>query len=230
MFDSVATAVRAACPGVALGDGPNAPRVTLLLYTDDVVILADNPSDLQNALTAVGIWGSQWRFSFGICPDKAAVLVHARQTSRSTFSLPGDLVLCAGHYCYLGVVFQASRKWQQHAQSRIERSTGKFHQSISWAENRGLCTNFRSGLTYLLILKYGCQFLDVASIRLLDQKAQPFGRRLLRWPWGAPGAAVVGEMGWPPMSVEVRRLQLSLFGRLSAAGGTDDGRTLARRV
>ena len=46
----------------------------------------------------------------------------------------------------------------------------------------------------------------------------------------APGAAVVGELGWPPMSIEVRRLQLSLFGRFSSAGGADDGRTLASRV
>ena len=50
------------------------------------------------------------------------------------------------------------------------------------------------------------------------------------WPRGAPGAAVVGELGWCPLSVEVRRLQFSLFSRLSAAGGTDDGRTLASRV
>ena len=42
---------------------------------------------------------------------------------------------------------------------------------------------------------------------------------------GRPGAAVVGELGWPATLVEVRRLQLSLFGRLSAAGGTDGGRT-----
>ena len=40
LFDSVAAAVRAACPGVALGDGPNAPRVTSLVYADDLVILA----------------------------------------------------------------------------------------------------------------------------------------------------------------------------------------------
>ena len=96
-----------------------------------------------------------------------------------------------------------------------------------------MCTNFRTSLfrSYVLpSLLYGSQFLDEPSVRLLDKKMRQFGRRLLMWPRGAPGAAVVGELGWCPLSVEVRRLQFSLFSRLSAAGGTDDGRTLASRV
>ena len=96
-----------------------------------------------------------------------------------------------------------------------------------------MCTNFRTNpfRAYVLpSLPYGSQCLDAASLRLLDKKPRQFGCRLLMWPRGAPGAVVVGELGWPPMSIEARRLQLSLFGRLSAAGSTDDGRTLASRV
>ena len=44
LFDGISAAVRAACPGVPLGRGPRAPRVTLLLYADDVVVLADSES------------------------------------------------------------------------------------------------------------------------------------------------------------------------------------------
>ena len=124
-----------ACPGVVLGSGSNAPRVTLLMYADDLVILADNPSDLQCALTAVGVWGAQWRFSFGIGPDKTAVLVLGSRTPNFRFHLQGSPMPRVSHYCYLGVVFQSSRKWQKHAAQRIDRSTGKFHQCLGWAEN-----------------------------------------------------------------------------------------------
>ena len=79
------------CLTVLLGSGPNAPQVTLLLYADDLVILADNPSDLQNALNA-GVWGSQWRFSFGIGPDKTAVLVVSSRSSNFRFHLQGGPV------------------------------------------------------------------------------------------------------------------------------------------
>ena len=41
LFDGISTAVRASCPGVALGRDSAAPRVTLLLYADDLVVLAE---------------------------------------------------------------------------------------------------------------------------------------------------------------------------------------------
>ena len=95
-----------------------------------------------------------------------------------------------------------------HAAQRIDKSTGEFHQCLGWPENRGLCTNFRTSLfgSYVLpSLLDGSEFSDEPSVRLLDRKMRQFGRRLLMWPRGAPGAAVVGELGWCPLSVEVRR-------------------------
>ena len=56
LLDGISAAVRAACPGV-----PRAPRVTLLLYADD--LLADSESGLQRALDAIGAWGARWLFS-----------------------------------------------------------------------------------------------------------------------------------------------------------------------
>ncbi|CAE7206297.1 unnamed protein product, partial [Symbiodinium pilosum] len=35
---------------------------------------------------------------------------------------------------------------------------------------------------------------------------------------GAPGAAVLGELGWGPFPIEVQKLQANLFGRLSSSG------------
>ena len=156
LFDGIAATVRAACPGVALGNEPDAPRVTLLLYADDSIILADNPSDLQNGLTAIGAWGSQWRFSVGVGPDKTAVLVVGSRRLDYRFQLQGSPVPCVKEYCYLGVVFQSSRKWQQHVACRVNRSTRKFHQCLGWAENRGLCTNFRASLFRSYVCLHYC--------------------------------------------------------------------------
>ena len=57
-----------------------------------------------------------------------------------------------------------------------------------------------------------------------------WGRRLLSWPAGAPGAAVLGELGWGPFSIEVQKLQTNLFGRLSSTSPVGVHRGLAARV
>ena len=56
VIDSVADAVRAICPGASLGSGPEDPRVAILLYADDIVILAESAADLQRALDTVSAW------------------------------------------------------------------------------------------------------------------------------------------------------------------------------
>ena len=61
--------MRNACPGVAVGSGPGAPRVSILLYADDVVILAESPEDLQRALDAATAWAHRWRFNFNFGED-----------------------------------------------------------------------------------------------------------------------------------------------------------------
>ena len=124
LFDSISATVLRACPGVALG-GPGTPKVTLLLYADDLVVLADS---VQHALDAIGAWGARWRFSFGIGPDKTAVLVVGCRTRNFNFTLNDVPVPVVPEYCYLGVVFQSSRKWSKHGERLYTNSNRKFHQ------------------------------------------------------------------------------------------------------
>ena len=232
LFDSISTTVRRACPGVALG-GPGTPKVTLLLYADDLVVLADSASDLQHALDAIGAWGARWRFSFGIGPDKTAVLVVGCRTRNFNFTLNDVPVPVVPEYCYLGVVFQSSRKWSKHGERLYTNSHRKFHQFLTWAENRQLHTGFRRSLFQSYVLPsmlYGCQFLSNSTVTFLDKKLRQWGRRLLQWPSGAPGATVLGELGWAPFRHEVLRSQFSLFGRLCSADPAGAHRRLAARV
>ena len=221
------------CPGVSLSTArcsPNAPRVALLLYADDFVILAEDAGQLQRALDAIEAWSSQWRFSFGIGTEKSAV---GSRSIDYRFMLPGSLLPCVRQYTYLGVTFEASRKWRKHAARLMDTGNHRFHQFLGWAENRQLHTGFRSQLfqTYVLpAILYGAHFLDSGQLARLDQKLRQWGRRLLHWPSGAPHAAVLGELGWLPFVFEVQRLQFGLFGRLATADAFGARRSLAARV
>ena len=64
----------------------------------------------------------------------------------------------------------------------------------------------------------------------MDKKLRRWGRRLLLWPSGAPGAAVLGELGWAPFRFEVSRDQFRLFGRRCSVNPAGAYRGVAARV
>ena len=104
VINGLAASIRRVCRGVQLGTSTDSPRVPVLLYADDVVILADTPEELQAALDAVSRWGRLWRFEFGVGPEKSAVMcIHRPRQFPDRLRL-GDHSLPFVHvYPYLGV-------------------------------------------------------------------------------------------------------------------------------
>ena len=62
------------------------------------------------------------------------------------FVFQGSLLPCVRQYTYLGVTFEASRKWHKHSARFLDAGNRTFHQFLGWAENRELHTGFRSQL------------------------------------------------------------------------------------
>ena len=64
--------------GIAVGDR----RVRLLMYADDIALLAETASDLQTMLDVVTTYSRQWRFR--VNPKKAKVKLCCSVESRET--------------------------------------------------------------------------------------------------------------------------------------------------
>ena len=84
----------------------NNELVPILLYADDVVLLANNEDDLQLMLNRVHDWCSGWRVELN---GRKTQVVHFRNKSvpcTSTSFTCGVLELAiSSHYKYLGIVF-----------------------------------------------------------------------------------------------------------------------------
>ena len=104
LINGPAAAIKRVCPGVACGSDSNAPRIQLLLYADDLVILNNNAADLQRALDAAHNRATAWRSHFSLGPTKSAVMVFGRGHANAQAFHVGDLDLPrVRSYTYLGV-------------------------------------------------------------------------------------------------------------------------------
>ena len=202
LVNSLAATISRASLGVRLSSCSDF-RLSNQLYADDLVILQESAADLQAALDAVSHWGQQWRFSFGIGPEKSAVVIFgpspvmlslAKCTSKATFCLSSLPI--------------ATSEW-----SSLPHFPGAIMSIIWWTAGadclRSVCLGFDQracqSLSRLFLLStyvlpsasFGIEFAGECprSLARFDRALRQCGRHLLGWPSGTPNASVLCELG-----------------------------------
>ncbi|CAE8633289.1 unnamed protein product [Polarella glacialis] len=113
VVNGAAAAAKRACPGVSLGPEAGAPRVNVLLYAYDIVIIAGSALELQTGLDALAEWARRWRFSSSPGVEKSAVMVvNGLRRPEGPFTLGCVALSLVEQYPYLGVVFQHKGRYR----------------------------------------------------------------------------------------------------------------------
>ena len=80
-------------------------RINCLLYADDLVILSESASGLQNCLDAVGNFCSTWGLDINYNKSKVMVFSKSSRLFYLSFTLNNIQLECVREYKYLGVIF-----------------------------------------------------------------------------------------------------------------------------
>ena len=76
----------------------------MLLYADDIVLLAETPGDLQRMLQVVSEYSQKWRFRVNPKKGKSEVMVFGRKKKTAQkWMLAGKQIAETSVYKYLGV-------------------------------------------------------------------------------------------------------------------------------
>ena len=85
-------------------------RLYVLLYADDTIVLAESKEELQDALTAVHNYCTQWKLT--VNTSKAKVIIFSKGKAKKLFfEFGNDKIESTDSYVYLGVLFNFNCKF-----------------------------------------------------------------------------------------------------------------------
>ena len=87
-------------------------KVNILLFADDVVLIASSKKEMQRLLDIVHLYSRKWRFLFNVDKSKAVVFTAKRVHLDTTPLYLGlDRLVEEKSYKYLGVEFKSNLSW-----------------------------------------------------------------------------------------------------------------------
>ena len=196
-FDSLSDEIKALGKGVPFDN----EKLSILLYADDVVLLAESESDLQIMLDVLSNWCKKWRLDIN---DTKTQVIHFRNPSkqRSVFQFYcGDQELkTVSQYKYLGLVFNEFHDMSRTAKSVAASASRALGLIISkfYANGGMLYKVFTKVYASLVapIIDYGAAIWGLKEYSCINAVQNRACRVFLGLGRYAPNAGVHGEMGW----------------------------------
>ena len=107
---------------------PDGSHLNCLLYADDLVLISHSASGLQNALTQLSQFCTNWMLN--INPKKTKVMIFEKKCRKSTiekykFFISSNIIDIVNNYTYLGVNFSSNGNFSNHkikAKEKTRRS------------------------------------------------------------------------------------------------------------
>ena len=184
------------CNGIMLASR----RISGLMFADDLVLLADNPIDLQSALDVLHEYCLEWALS--VNQNKTKVLVFGNKPFSFTWTYDESILHQVSSYRYLGVIFSHNGVFNKAVETLCQNAlkVTNIIKSIS-RENGGFSPDVLCSLYSSLvqpILEYGCEIWGVKYYPVLERIPLRFCKDMLGLPLNASNVAVYGETGTYP--------------------------------
>jgi hypothetical protein len=190
-------------------------KFNILLFADDVVLLADSRHDLQRLLDAVYGYSQKWRFVWNSTKSKI-LRFSSRKAPKQRYFLGFQELEVVKSFKYLGVVIQENLSWsitkkrfEDKAKSRLPMVTKSVVEGLSVETGEKLWnTMIRPTLDYAAEV-WGGDVWEKA-----EQIQDRAGRTLLGLSKFAAGEVARGELGWMSLKARRERKQLIYWGKI----------------
>ena len=217
-INGLAREIKEKTQGVRVGD----TLVRLLLYADDIVLLAESRRDLQDMLDIVTSYSKKWRFRVNPKKGKSEVMLFGRKPRNTSherkWQLAGAEIQETTSYKYLGVDLVSGLNFKK-LKARIVASARK-RMMLVWAMGmrRGElpvehCCRVWNALVRP-VLEYAAVIWGEAKWEEAEVVQREMGKMILRCSSLMADEVVLGELGWWTLKARRDLLRLKFWGKI----------------
>ncbi len=190
-------------------------RFNIMLFADDVVLLAESKQDLQLLLDKVYSYSQSWRFKWNSVKSKVLRFC-PRKLQKQHYFLGLQELEVVKSFKYLGVDFQENLSWSI-TKKRFEEKAKTRIPMILKAVIEGLSVKTGEKLWHSMIrptLEYATEVWGGDIWKQADQIQHRVGKTLLGLSKNAAGEVARGELGWLSLKARRDRKQLIYWGKV----------------
>ena len=182
--------------GVAVGT----ENIRLLLYADDIVILADNITIMQSMIDKLEKYCEIWNLELNLNKSEMMVLRNGgRLSAREQWLFKGEPIRVTNEYTYLGVTISPKLSFRTHIEKR--NKSAKNNINATWKEflskkEIGLKAKWNLFQSVCrAIQSYGAQVWGYSLFEEVDKLQRFFLKKILKLPSFTPTYALMLETG-----------------------------------
>ena len=182
-------------------------KAQLLLFADDLVLLANSESGLQNAMDRLDEFCKTWDLKINIEKTKVVIFNKPRTQHVPIFQIGNSTIDSDTHYKYLGIILSANGSFKPAITTLANQSSKALFTlmrgatKLSFPKPALLCHLFDSLVRP--VVEYGSELWG----HIHAEELEIFHRKFCKFTLGVPGTtsnlACYGELGMSPL--EIRR-------------------------
>ena len=213
-IDGLATWVKQRSLGAKFGP----VELSILLFADDIALVADNVHDLQEMLHVADAYSKLYRFGFNGSKSNVVVFSGRKKVELKEKVYLGELVLEQKlSYKYLGLEIDRGWNWSKVKERMLEKARKRVSGLYCTGVKQGLSVKAAvQGWEVLVrpVLEYGCEIWGEGKWREAEALQSLMGKRILGVSKMTSGAVVRGELGWWRMEARRDLARLRFWGKL----------------
>ena len=176
--------------------------INVLLYADDIVILAESPTILQSIINKFSSYCDKWNLEVNL--EKSEIVIFrngGRRAASEKWYFNGTEIKIANQYKYLGVVFTYNMSWSEHLTKRL--STSKNAINATWSKfvkNKSVPHSAKFKVhdaAVRSIMYYSAQVWGYQEYIQCEKLQRFFVKRCFNLPDNTPNYVVHNETGLP---------------------------------